>query len=170
MSRPKLISDAAVLAIVRERVLRAGDKAVSFREVGAATGLSAPALVLRFSSQNAMVSAALVAGWQELGTLAQKLAENLGSSPKDVQDFLKAQADVVDIPTLLAHSLRDGPARTAAIAYRELVEGILANCYGGGMKGRNKAGLVFAAMQGRMAWGDAGGKTFRLGEFLRAQT
>jgi AcrR family transcriptional regulator len=169
MSRPKLISDAAVLAIVRERLLREGARAVSFREVGAATGLSAPALVLRFSSQAAMVSAALVAGWHDLTALAKTSGKALGPGPKDVQDFLKQQADLIDIPMLLAQSLHDAPARAAAIAYREVVEGILAQHYGGGIAGRNTAGLVFAAMQGRMAWGDAGGKTFRLGEFLRGQ-
>lgn len=169
MSRPKLISDAAVLAIVRERLLREGARAVSFREVGAATGLSAPALVLRFSSQSAMVSAALVAGWHALTALAMTLGKDIGPNPKDVQDFLKQQADHVDIPALLAHSLHDAPAHAAAITYREAVEAILAQYYGGGIEGRNTAGLVFAAMQGRMAWGDTGGKTFRLGAFLRGQ-
>ncbi len=167
MARPKLISDAAVLTIVRERLLRAGEKAVSFREVAAATGLSAPALVLRFSSQSAMVSAALVAGWQDLTKLAQAAGQDLGPSAKDVQDFLKLQFDMVDIPALLSHSLRDASARTAANAYRDMVEAILARRYGGGIKGRNIAGMVFAAAQGREVWADAGGKSFRFGEFLR---
>lgn len=170
MARPKLISDAAVLAIVRERVLRAGDKAVSFREVAAATGLSAPALVLRFSSQNAMVSAALVAGWDGLAQLAQSARANLGPTPKSVQDYLKLQADFIDIPALLTHSLRDPAAKAAASAYRAQVEAILAQHYGGGLAGRNAAGAVFAAWQGRMAWADAGGKTYRFGELLRSLT
>ncbi|MDZ7905098.1 MAG: hypothetical protein U5N55_04510 [Cypionkella sp.] len=170
MARPKLISDAAILAIVRERVLRAGDKAVSFREVAAATGLSAPALVLRFSSQSAMVSAALVAGWQALGALAASAAQDLGQSPKSMQEFLKLQADFIDIPALLTHSLRDAPAKAAAAEYRASLEGILAQHLGGGIAAKGTAGAIFAAWQGRIAWGEAGGKTYRFGEFLRNVT
>jgi len=168
MARPKLISDAAVLAIVRERLLRSGEKSVSFREVAAATGLSAPALVLRFSSQSAMVSQALVAGWAQLTQSAQAAGQDLGPSPKDVQEFLKVQSEIADIPALLSHSLRDAPARAAAMAYREAVETILTRAFGGGIAARQSAGVVFAAMQGRSLWDEAGGKTFRLGEFLRA--
>ncbi len=169
MSRPKIISDAAILAIVRERLLRGGEKAVSFREVSAATGLSAPALVLRFGSQAAMVSAALQMAWADLAKLAQSAAQDMGRSPKEVQEFLKLQADQVDIPALLSHSLRDSAARAAAAAYREGVEVILSDHFGGGIAGRNSAGLIFAAWQGRLAWGDAGGKTYRLGELIRTQ-
>lgn len=167
MARPKLISDAAILAIVRERLLRAGEKAVSFREVAGATGLSAPALVLRFSTQPAMISAALVAAWHELTELAQAGGRHLGPNARDVQDFLKQQSDWGNIPALLVHSLRDGPACAAASAYRTAVEGILAAHYGGTAAAHHKAGLVFATTLGRMAWHEAGGKTFRFGEFLR---
>ncbi len=170
MSRKKSISDEAILSIVRERLLREGEKAVSFREVAGATGLSAPALVLRFGSQSAMVSASLVAGWQTLMHLASAATESLGDSPKDLQAFLKLQSDMVDIPALLAHSLRDSNARGAALAHRAKVEEILAQRLGGGIKGRNAAGLIFAAWHGRLAWSDAGGKTFRLGEVIRAQS
>lgn len=168
MSRRKLISDAAILTIVRERLLRGGERAVSFRDVAAATGLSAPALVLRFGSQAAMVSAALQAAWADLTKLAQSAAQDMGRSPKDVQEFLKRQADFADLPALLAHSLRSPEARSAATAYRSEVEAILAAHFGGGISGRNAAGLVFAAWQGRLAWGEAGGKTYRLGELIRS--
>lgn len=167
MARPKLISDAAILAIVRERVLRAGDKAVSFREVAAATGLSAPALVLRFSSQPAMLSAALVAGWASLSKLAAQSTQDLGPNPKSLQEFFKLQADHINIPALLTHSLRDIAAKTAAIAYRAQIEEIITQQLGGGIAARGTAGAIFAAWQGRLAWSDAGGKTYRFGEFLR---
>ena len=168
MSRTKLISDAAILAIVRERLLRSGEKAVSFREVAGATGLSAPALVLRFGSQSAMVGGALQAAWADLTKLAQSAAQDMGRSPKDVQEFLKIQTDFTDLPALLSHSLRIPAARTAASAYRAEVEAILAAHFGGGISSRNTAGLIFAAWQGRLAWGDAGGKTYRFGELIRS--
>lgn len=168
MSRPKLISDTAILAIVRDRLLRGGEKAVSFREVASATGLSAPALVLRFSNQNAMVSAALQNGWEDLCALAATRARTLGPSAKDLQEFLKQQADLIDIPALLAASMRDAQARTAASAYRTQIEDILANHFGGGIKGRSAAAHIFAAWHGRMAWSEAGGKTFRFSELIRS--
>ena len=168
MSRTKLISYAAILTIVRERLLRGGEKAVSFREVAGATGLSAPALVLRFGSQSAMVSGALKATWADLTKLAQSAAQDMGRSPKDVQEFLKIQADFTDLPALLSHSLRIAEARAASSAYRAEVETILAAHFGGGISARNSAGLIFAAWQGRLAWGDAGGKTYRFGELIRS--
>jgi hypothetical protein len=170
MSRPKLISDAAILTIVRERLLRGGDKAVSFREVANATGLSAPALVLRFSTHGTMVSAALQTGWYDLAKLAKTAAADMGRSPKDVQEFFKLQADLLDIPALLAHSMREDGARSAASSYRSVVEAILADHFGGGIAGRNTAGLLFAAWMGRMALSEAGGKTFRFGELIRSVT
>lgn len=167
MPRTKLISDQAVLAIVRQRLLREGAKSVSFRLVSGASGLSPPALVLRFSSQTGMVSAALIAGWAELGAVAQQKGGDIGGSAKDLQAFLKAQADMADIPALLSYSHLFPAARDAAEVYREQIEAILTQHFGGGGKAARQAGLVFAAWQGRLAWAEAGGKSFRLGEFLR---
>ena len=165
MSRRKAISDSVVLNIVLSRLLRDGEKAVSVREVARATGLSAPALVLRFANHAGMISAALCEGWASL--TAKAVAQDVSGGLKDVQDMLKAQSDVMDIAALLTHSLRNAAALSAANEYREVIEDILAKQYGGGAKGRNAAGVVFAAWQGRLAWGAAGGKSFRFGELIR---
>jgi AcrR family transcriptional regulator len=168
MARRKLISDADILKTVLLRLLQGGDRAISLREVARATGLSAPALVLRFKTQQAMMIAALVQGWAILRQDADIAGQNLDGSPKSVQDMLKNQADLIDIPALLTHSLRHKQAAEAANTYREAIEQLLAQHYGGGAKGRNAAGAVFAAWQGRLAWGEAGGKSFRFGEMIRS--
>jgi AcrR family transcriptional regulator len=168
MARIKTISDTAILAIVLARLLRGGEKAVSFREVARATGLSAPALVLRFTNHAGMMTAALTHGWADLTQKATDTAKDMGGGLKDAQDLLKAQSEMMDIAALLTHSLRNPQASLAANAYRETIEDILAKRYGGGAKGRNAAGVAFAAWQGRLAWGEAGGKSFRFGELLRS--
>lgn len=168
MARKKIISDADILTTVLARLLQGGDRAISLREVARATGLSAPALVLRFKSQHAMMIAALVQGWAILHQDAERAAQDLGGGAKSVQDLLKHQAELIDIPALLTHSLRDKQAAAAANAYREKIEAILAQRFGGGAKGRNAAGAIFAAWQGRLAWGEAGGKSFRFGELIRS--
>ncbi len=165
MARTKQISDEQILYTVRQRLLDGGDKAAAFSAIAAATGLSAPALALRFGTQANMCQAAILAGWADLQSRA---AANLGDSAKDVQSYLRAQSDAADIPALLTLSARAPETMLAAAQWREQVETALANHYGGGLKGRSAAGLVFAAWQGRMAWTPAGGKTFRLAEVIRS--
>lgn len=164
MARSKQIPDADILYSVLQRILTEGERAATFSAIATATGLSAPALVLRFGSQAQMCQAALRAAWAELITRAHLDL----SSPKDVQNFLKAQSDYVDIPALLTLSQRDHITLAAATLWRNTVETNLARHYSGGPKGRNAAALVFAAWQGRLAWSDAGGKTFRLAEVIRS--
>jgi hypothetical protein len=163
MARTKLIPDADILYTVRHRMIEGGTRAASFSTIAAATGLSAPALVLRFGSQAQMCQAALIAGWAEL-TLRAKV--DLPPS-KNIQSYLKHQADYIDIPALLTLSQGDEATRTAASTWRAAVETTLARHFGDGLQGRNAAGLVFAAWQGRLAWTAAGGKSFRFGALIR---
>ena len=163
MARTKLIPDTDILYTVRQRMIEGGERAASFSAISTATGLSAPALVLRFGSQPKMCQAALRAAWTELTSRAN--AEL--STTKNVQSFLKHQADYVDIPILLALSQADPTSLAAASQWRATIETTLAKYFGDGAQGRHRAGLVFAAWQGRLSWTAAGGKTFRLGEVIR---
>lgn len=166
MARLKRIPDSEVLYSVLQHLLSEGERAATFSAIATATGLSAPALVLRFGSQAQMCQAALRAAWAELISRANV---ELGTT-KDVQTFLKNQSDYVDIPALLTLSQRDQITLAAATLWRNAVETTLARHYGGGTKGRNSAALIFAAWQGRLAWAEAGGKTFRLAEVIRSLT
>ena len=161
MSRAKQIPDSEILLSVLHRILGGGFRAATFSAIAAATGLSAPALVLRFGSQGQMCQMALRAAWAELQQRAQP------DLSKGVQDYLKHQSEFADIPAMLTLSLSDQTTLAAATAWREIVETTLARHFGGGMRGRHAAGLTFAAWQGRLAWADAGGKSFRLGELIR---
>lgn len=166
MARMKRIPDSEVLYSVLQHLLTEGERAATFSAIATATGLSAPALVLRFGSQSQMCQAALRGAWAELTNRATVEL----TSAKDVQNFLKIQSEYVDIPALLTLSLRDETTLAAATLWRNAVETTLAGHYGAGPKGRNAAALVFAAWQGRLAWSEAGGKTFRLAEVIRSLT
>lgn len=163
MSRMKRVPDSEVLYSVLQRMLSDGEAAATFSAIATATGLSAPALVLRFGTKAQMCQLALRDGWAEL-TRRAEAGLTLG---KGVQSFLKSQSDYVDIPALLALSQGDPATRAAASLWRETIETALSRHFGGGLKGRNAAGLVFAAWQGRLAWAETGGKSFRLGEVIR---
>lgn len=166
MARIKRIPDSEVLYSVLQHLLTEGERAATFSAIATATGLSAPALVLRFGSHAQMCQAALRAAWADL---IERANVELATS-KDVQNFLKTQSDHVDIPALLTLSQRDQITLAAATLWRNTVETNLARHYGSGPKGRNSAALIFAAWQGRLAWSEAGGKTFRLAEVIRSLT
>jgi hypothetical protein len=159
----KQIPDSEILLSVLHRILGQGQRAATFSAISAATGLSASALVLRFGSQPMMCQTALRAGWAEL---ILRAAPDLATA-KGLQDYLKHQSEFADIPAMLTQSLSDKTTLAAATEWRGIVESTLARHFGGGMRGRHAAGLTFAAWQGRLAWAEAGGKSFRLGELIR---
>lgn len=167
MARNKIIPDADILAIVLQKLLTEGDKAVSFGLIAAASGLAPPTLVQRYGSRDAMIAQALAAGWKSLETLTEASEAEALVSAKGAQGLLKDIGALVDVPALLAASQRDKALTDRAAAWRKTVESALAVRLGGGIKGRDAAALIFAAWQGRMMWDAAGGKTFRLGEALR---
>lgn len=148
MARKKVIPDTEILHIVRQCLLDGGDRSASFAAIAAETGLSAPTLVLRFGTQPQMCRAAILAGWADLQSRA---AADLGTTAKDVQTYLRGLSDAADIPALLTLSARDPATLAAASQWREVAEAALARHYGGGLRGRSAAGLIFAAWQGRLA-------------------
>lgn len=170
MARKKLIPDADILALVLQKLLTEGDKAVSFGLIAATSGLAAPTLVQRYGSRDAMVGQALAASWAALEDLTAATEAEALVSAKGAQGLLKDIGGLVDIPALLAASQRDKTLMDRATAWRKFVESALAVRLGGGVKGRDAGALMFAAWQGRLLWDAAGGKTFRLGEALRRVT
>lgn len=167
MARPKLLSDADVLAQVLGAVETAGEKSVSFGLISAKTGLAPATLAQRYGSIEGMLRHALLAEWARL---AQSITETEGNMApaKGVQALLKALP--TPSPMVLALSMRDPTLREAAEAWRILIEGALAARRGGGGKAREAAALIFAAWQGRQIWSDAGGKGFRLADLIKILT
>ena len=167
MARRKLILDAEILPLILSHLLTDGDKSVSFASVSAICGLAPPTLVQRYGSRDAMVKLAVISGWDHLDAVSLTASDDAFVSAKGAQALLKDVAASVDIPALLAVSWRDKDLNTRASAWRAGVESALCDRLGGGTKGREAGGFMFAAWQGRLMWDAAGGKTFRLGEALR---
>lgn len=167
MSRTKIIPDAEILALVLQKLLIEGDKAVSFGLISAASGLAPPTLVQRYGSRDAMIAQALSSGWAALENLTAASEAEALVSAKGAQGMLKDIGALMDIPALLTASQRDKALIDRAAEWRKTVEAALAVRLGGGVKGRDAGALIFAAWQGRMMWDAAGGKSFRLGEALR---
>lgn len=167
MSRTKLISDHDVLALLYAMLLLDGEKLFTFQSASRACGLSAPALVQRFSSREAMLVATLRHGWERLEAVTAEAEGDALMSPKGAQNLLKAIAATENIPALFLASRRHPELQPLAARWRESLESALAPRLGAGNKGRVSAALIFAVWQGRMLWGEAGGKGFKLGDALR---
>ncbi len=167
MSRTKLISDQDVLALLYAMLLQDGEKLFTFQSAAKASGLSAPALVQRFATREALLVATLRHGWERLEAVTVAAEAEALMSAKGAQAMLKEIATTEDIPALFLASQRHAELQPLAARWREGLEAALAPRLGPGNKGRVSAALLFAVWQGRMLWGEAGGKGFKLGDALR---
>ncbi|MFN7223420.1 MAG: transcriptional regulator [Paracoccaceae bacterium] len=160
-------------ACIRALLTKSGDRAASFGAVSRATGLAAPTLVQRYGSQEAMVRAALMDGWDALDRATDAAEGASDLSVKGAQMFLKSlgaeRGETADL-SLLAADFRDPALRDRALAWRARVEQALAMRLGGGAKGREAAALLFAAWQGQLLWMAAGDKGFRLKDAIKRLT
>lgn len=160
------MTDSEIIDHVLQALVDGGEKAVSFGLISQRSGLAPATLAQRFGSVDAMLRVALLAEWARLAeAIASAEAEAIISS-KGAQALLKQ----LPAPSMLvlSLSLRHEETRQAAEAWRILVEEAIAIRRGGGVKGRDAAALIFAAWQGRQMWADAGGKSFRLADMLKA--
>lgn len=170
MSRSKLIPDPVIFASIRALMALSGERAASFGAVSRATGLAAPTLVQRYGSQEGMVRAALLDGWDGMDR-ATDAAEGLSDlSVKGAQMLVKALSDQGGDLALLVRHLDDPTLRLRAMAWRVRVEQALAVRLGGGAKGREAAALLFAAWQGQMLWQAAGDRGFKLKDAVKRLT
>ena len=170
MPRHKTISDNDVLTQVRHTLLRDGEKAVTFASAAKACSLAAPTLVQRFGSRDSMVTAALMVGWDGLISATDAADASALLSQKGALSMLKTISAGEDIAALLAASVRYGDTQDRALGWRAKVEAALTPRFGGGVRGRETAAMVFAVWQGRMIWDAAGGKGFRLSDLLKRLT
>ncbi|WP_136645587.1 TetR family transcriptional regulator [Tabrizicola sp. YIM 78059] len=166
MPRTRTIPDSQVLAAVRHLLGEGGERAVSFATVAAATGLAPPTLVQRYGSREAMVRAARMAAWDELGNRTTEAIS--ATANKGPQALLKAIGPV-DIAAI-ASDLRDPDLAQRAAAWRATVEAALALRLGTGSKAKEGAALLFAAWQGQALWAAAGDDGFRLKDAVKRLT
>ncbi|NEX45949.1 transcriptional regulator [Pseudotabrizicola algicola] len=173
MSRRKLIPDQLVFAGIRALLTRSGERAASFGAVSRETGLAAPTLVQRYGTQEGMVRAALMEGWDTLERATDAAEGDADLSVKGAQMLLKAlcadEGDTADLPLLVRH-LDDPELRLRAAAWRARVEQALAVRLGGGARGREAAALLFAAWQGQLLWRFAGERGFKLKDAVKRLT
>lgn len=165
MARSRLIPDKVILDAILDAFLTGGDKAVSFRLMAARVGLSAPALLGRFGSGEAMLQAGLAHGWSVLIGKVQQIAD---APRKDgegrnsgIQSILKQLSH--PHPSLLAASRVDAQLAPMAENWRGSVVALIESRNGD----REAAEMIFAAWSARDIWAAAGGKGFRLGAMLR---
>lgn len=171
MSRTKLVSDSALLFDIWLLLRTAGLDAPSFRTVAAAVGHSAPTLVQRFGTRDAMLEKALLVAWDRLDAATTTAIGESMNSGKGAQALLKALSVAEDTCRLLTLSQNFAPPHDRAKAWRATVESALAKRLGGsGLQARETGARLFSLWQGRMVWQDSGGKTFRLGEAIKDLT
>ena len=170
MSRSRIIPDADVFTAIRGLLAAGGDKAVAFSSVARATGLAAPTLVQRYGARDAMLRAALMAGWDDLDATTAAAEVDAPLTSKGALALLRAldaeEGERSDI-ALLAADFRDQALRARAVAWRARVEAALAIRLGGGAKGREAAAILFATWQGQAMWQAAGDRGFRLKDALK---
>lgn len=167
MARTRVIPDSDILALVFAQMVATGAHGVTFATVSAASGLSAPALVRRYGSREAMLRAAVLAAWDRLDTATEEAEDAAFLSAKGALGLLKALAEAPELVEAVVLSRREQELVARAVAWRARVEGALARRLGGGTKGREAAAMLFAAWQGRKLWEGAGAKGFGLSALLR---
>lgn len=169
MPRQRTIPDETVFATTRGLLAEGGDKAASFAAVARETGLAGSSLAQRYGSQEAMVRAALVDGWQVLMQRTEAAEAEAPLSLKGVPALLKTlgRACGREILLLVTHQA-DPELRAAAEAWRLRVEAALALRIGAEAPARaESAAMIFAAWQGRMLWPGSARPDFRLKSVAR---
>ena len=164
MPRRKLLPDSEVLDLALARLAAEGERAVTFGAMAEATGLAASTLAQRFGSQEAMMKATLARGWDRAMDRLAKAEAEAPSGGKGALALLKALSPQ---PVPQAACLPRAGCRDRATLWRLRVEAALALRFGGGAKGAETAGLLFAFWQGQALWRDVGGRGARLKDLLK---
>lgn len=163
MARRKIISDTEVFDAVRALRAAEGDRAASFATVARRSGLAASTLVQRFGTREAMVAAALSAGWDQIDAATERAEAQAGMTVKGAGRLLKSLAEDLATVGFTPDWIRSPRAET----WRRRVESALAARLGGGAKAAEAAALLFAAWQGQIQWEPAGGRAFRMKDAVK---
>lgn len=88
MPRHKTISEPALLATLLDAIAETGPDDLTFAKAAARSGLSAPTLVQRFGSRNAMIEAILHFAWDRLDEATAAADAAFPVSPQGAVDLL----------------------------------------------------------------------------------
>ena len=171
MARQKLISDSDVLEAALQLFARDGDRAVSFGQVGKATGLAPATLVQRFVTRDALFAGAIMQGWGQAHAALLRSEVAVPANGHNAVAFLKALGEALQttpIAALMVTSLPDQVLRSRASGWRQAVEASLTSRIDAGPgQVAEAAAAIFAAWQGRMMWQGTEGGDFRLRAILK---
>ena len=166
MPRSRTIPDARVFATVQRMLREGGEKAVSFANVAAATGLAPPTLVQRYGSLSGMVHAARLDAWSRIE--ARTVEAIAATADKGPQALIKA-IGLIDVRAI-AGDLRHADTAQRANAWRVTVEAALALRLGPGQRARESAAMLFAAWQGQALWHPDGNGPVKLKDAVKRLT
>jgi AcrR family transcriptional regulator len=160
MSRPRSISDAALLDSVLAVMRRAGPGGVTFASVAAETGLAGATLVQRFGSKPAMLQAALLRAWDLLDARTAACDAAAPQTPAGAIAMLVALSsdygegdEYAEGLLVLREDLRDPVLRARGVAWGNVLAGALGRRLGGSGRARPDLGQLMAAQwQGAVLW------------------
>lgn len=160
MPRPKLLSDAEVLAKAYALLHEAGPEALTFARVAAATGLSASTLVQRFATKAGLMQATLLHAWDRLDAKTARLAATMAKTPKGAvallaglsRDYGGVEAYAEGL-LILREDIRDPVLRARGTAWRRTLSAALDDCFHAVPAAPPGIGLLLAThWQGSLLW------------------
>lgn len=160
MSRPKKITDAAVLAAVGAVLQEQGPAGLTFATAAAATGLSAAALVQRYGSKDALLQAALLYMWDRLDDATAAEDERQELTPQGAVALLLRLSsdygsgdDAAQGLLLLREDFRDPALRARGAAWHAVLSAALGRRLAAEPERQARLGRLLASQwQGAVLW------------------
>ncbi|SFI03683.1 transcriptional regulator, TetR family [Bosea sp. OK403] len=124
MGRSKTISDSAALEKLLEALEKEGPEGFSFSKASRAVGLSAPTLVQRFGTREAMIEAVLLHAWDRLEAVTAAADAEAPADPAGAVSMLlrlmpdgSAEYNLTDGFLLLREDIRNPTLRARGAAW-----------------------------------------------------
>jgi AcrR family transcriptional regulator len=159
MPRTRSIPDEALLDAALGVMRDTGPEGVTFAAVAARTGLSAPTLVQRFGSKDALMRAALLRAWDLLDERTLACAESAPRTPEGAVGILVALSrdygegdDYAEGLLVLREDLRDPELRRRGELWGEALAQALGERLGAQAPCPDLGRLMAAQWQGAVLW------------------
>jgi AcrR family transcriptional regulator len=159
MPRTRSIPDEALLDAALAVMRDAGPEGVTFAALAARTGLSAPTLVQRFGSKDALMRAALLRAWDLLDERTRACAESAPRTPEGAVGILVALSrdygegdDYAEGLLVLREDLRDPELRRRGELWGEVLARVLGERLGAEVPRPELGRLMAAQWQGAVLW------------------
>jgi AcrR family transcriptional regulator len=160
MSRPKLLSDSAVLGQAFELIRTAGPDALTFASLASASGLSGATLVQRFGTKAQLRQRAMLHAWDVLEQRTAQLIESMDRTPDGARKLLvDLSRDYGGVDAfaegllLLREDMRDPVLRERGAAWGKTLNRALDACFAGRPGTPKGIGAILASQwQGALLW------------------